>query len=398
MAIISMSCTSFSECASVDLRSRDTRPVARPARGERIVRTGRRAAVREGFAGCGRLRAAVAGVGPVSRGQSNRGGPVFGSRTVGMWLRSSIPILFALGWAWAAPAQVDVSVSLSPPVVPFHKPATLELVVESPVTLDVTIPDLRESLGELDVAGTPGHKRELVGEDRVRVTEQYVLEPVDVTDHAISPVRVTWNGGEAVVAIPGLRVRELTEAELAAAQEFQSALPGGPGVETGPGVPTWAIALGVAGILAAAALAVWVWRRRRVLESGLEVGPSPWELARDRLALLAARQLPQQNKFDAYYVDLSAILRYYIEGRFHLHAPERTTQEFLEESLGQGYFTGDQEVFLSRFLRLCDRVKFARFRPDLEETQRSFEQVAAFVEETIPRADSESDTEAPKAA
>ena len=50
-----------------------------------------------------------------------------------------------------------------------------------------------------------------------------------------------------------------------------------------------------------------------------------------------------------------------------------------------GVFTADQEVFLTRFLRLGDRVKFACFRPDLEEMARSFEEVLRFVEETVPR-------------
>jgi hypothetical protein len=68
-----------------------------------------------------------------------------------------------------------------------------------------------------------------------------------------------------------------------------------------------------------------------------------------------------------------------------VHAPERTTPEFLAETLGKGVFTPQQEVFLSRFLRLCDRVKFAGFRPDLEEMTRGFEAVAAFVDETVPK-------------
>jgi hypothetical protein len=129
-----------------------------------------------------------------------------------------------------------------------------------------------------------------------------------------------------------------------------------------------------------------------------ELVKTPWQVAKERLALLEARHLPQQGKFDAYYVDLSAILRYYIEGRFQLHAPERTTPEFLAETVGQSYFSPEQEVFLSRFLRLCDRVKFARFRPDLEEMARSFDEVALFIEDTIPRAAPEPEPEEAVAA
>lgn len=299
----------------------------------------------------------------------------------------------------SARAQVSAHVDLSPPVVPFHKTAKLTVVVESPAGVDVKVPDVRDLLGELKVEGTPEHKRELIGEDRVRVTEVYTLDPVHVRDHLLAPLSITWGDGQSLaVPMPAFRVRELTPDELAAAQQFQAALPGGPGVSTGGRWPTWVWALIALAAVAVLGTLVYAWRRSRGRKPIVAPSAPPWELAKERLALLARRQLPQQGKYDAFFVDLSAILRYYIEGRFQLHAPERTTPEFLSESAGKGYFTPEQEVFLSRFLRLCDRVKFARFRPDLDEMQRSFEDVERFVEDTIPRVEPASHEEEPAAA
>jgi hypothetical protein len=278
-----------------------------------------------------------------------------------------------------------VTASLSPPVVPFHKQAKLSIVVESRAGVEVNVPDVRDLIGDLKVAGTPEHKKEIVGTDRVRTTETYVLDPIKIHDYFIRPLEVSWgDGGHLSVAMPVFRVRDLTPDEHAEAERFDGDLPGGPGVDTGVRRPLWVWAAIGGGLLAAALLALAIWMRaRRVPEAN--VVKMPWDLAKERLALLSARHLPQQGKHDAYYVDLSAILRYYIEARFALHAPERTTPEFLSEALGQGFFLPPQEVFLSRFLRLCDRVKFAQFRPDLEEMARSFEDVLAFVEETVPR-------------
>jgi len=281
--------------------------------------------------------------------------------------------------------DVKATATLSPPVVPFHRQATLSIAVESPAGVEVTVPDVRDLIGDLKVAGTPEHRKELIGEDRVRTIESYLLDPVKVRDYYIRPLELTWgDGGQLTLAMPAFRVRDLTPEELAAAQIFDAALPGGPGVDTGARRPwwVWAAASGGVVLVALIAFAVW-WLRRPAIVSAPP--KTAWEIAKERLALLAARRLPQQAKHDAYYVDLSAILRYYIEARFALHAPERTTPEFLAETLGKGYFSPSQEVFLSRFLRLCDRVKFAAFRPDLEEMERGFEDVSAFVEETIPR-------------
>lgn len=285
-----------------------------------------------------------------------------------------------------ADAGVNAQVTLSPPVVPFHKRAKLTVVVESPASVDVKIPDLRELIGDLKVAGTPEHQKELIDENkRVRVTETYTLDPIKIRDYYIRPLELTWgDGGQMVLAMPAFRVRDLTPAELTEAEQFDPGLPGGPGVDTGVRRPWWFWAAIAGGAVAVSLIALLVRWLRRPKE--LPAAPkTPWEIARERLALLSARHLPQQGKHDAYYVDLSAILRYYIEARFALHAPERTTPEFLSEALGKGVFTADQEVFLARFLRLGDRVKFARFRPDLEEMSRSFEEVLRFVEETIPR-------------
>ena len=286
--------------------------------------------------------------------------------------------------ATAAPAAVQAYATLRPPVVPFHKQATLTVVVESPAGLDVKVPDVRDLIGDLKTAGTPEHSKEIVGKDRVRTTESYLLDPIKIHDYFIRPLEIAWgDGGHLAVAMPVFRVRDLTPEELAEAEKFDAELPGGPGVDTGARRPLWVWAAVAGGALALLiALAVWMRMRRKPEAAAVKM---PWDIAKERLALLAARHLPQQGKHDAYYVDLSSILRYYIEARFALHAPERTTPEFLAETIGKDVFSPQQEVFLSRFLRLCDRVKFARFRPDLEEMSRSFEEVSAFVEETVPR-------------
>ncbi len=299
-------------------------------------------------------------------------------------MRSAFVLALAFAWSAAGAAQVTARASLDPPIVPFHKSAVLTLVVEAPTGTEVTIPDVRDALGELKVKGTPAHKQEIIGETRVRTTEQYILDPIHVRSYFIRPVELTWSGGSLTVPIPAFRARDLTPEEVAEANTFVSELPGGPGVDTGMRRPAWHWAV-LAAVVAALALVAWRMLRRTREVLAPEPIKTPWQIAKERLALLQTRQLPQQGKFDAYYVDLSSILRYYIEGRFQLHAPERTTPEFLAETVGHRYFSPQQEVFLSRFLRLCDRVKFARFRPDLEEMARSFDEVAHFVEDTIPR-------------
>ena len=82
------------------------------------------------------------------------------------------------------------------------------------------------------------------------------------------------------------------------------------------------------GILAVAAVAspfavraILAWRRRARRQV--------YEIARWRLDRLLAKPRPSAEQIDAFYVELSSIVRRYLEDRFELRAPELTTEEFL---------------------------------------------------------------------
>lgn len=108
----------------------------------------------------------------------------------------------------------------------------------------------------------------------------------------------------------------------------------------------------------------------------------PWEKALRRLKELKAKDLPSQGLYEPYYIQLSWILRYYIEDRFYIRAPELTTQEFIETALRDKSFPSNYQGPLINFLRHCDRVKFAKFEPTIEQMEESFKVVWEFVEET----------------
>ena len=112
---------------------------------------------------------------------------------------------------------------------------------------------------------------------------------------------------------------------------------------------------------------------------------------------LDERHLPKAGRYEPYYVDLSAILRYYIEDRFHLHAPEQTTPEFLAELSGSGYLDEGHERFLGAFLRHCDLVKFAQYVPTVNDMELRFTEVLRFVDDTVPSREEETE-DSPEAA
>jgi hypothetical protein len=131
-----------------------------------------------------------------------------------------------------------------------------------------------------------------------------------------------------------------------------------------------------------AALVWWLWRRRNRQEGAAPavVVVPPHEKARAKL-LEALSLLKQPRPF---CILVSDTIRVYLEERFNLRAPERTTEEFLEELQHSALLSYEQKRTLGEFLMGCDLVKFARYEPGEPELQGIYESALRLVEETQP--------------
>ncbi len=130
----------------------------------------------------------------------------------------------------------------------------------------------------------------------------------------------------------------------------------------------------------------WVlWRfikKNKHVRKIIEPLKSPDEIAYERLAELLKRDLPQEGKIKQYFIEISDILRRYVEGRFALKAPELTTPEFLEKIKKSDQLNPDHKLLLKEFLMSCDLVKFARYGPSEKEIEQSAVLVRSFIDET----------------
>ncbi len=106
------------------------------------------------------------------------------------------------------------------------------------------------------------------------------------------------------------------------------------------------------------------------------------EIALRKLMELEKQNLVSDDKVKQFYEKLSNILRRYIENRFRIKAPERTTEEFLSELKYTDLLSDDDKQSLENFLRHCDMVKFAKYNPGREQTEKSFVLARDFVERT----------------
>jgi len=99
-----------------------------------------------------------------------------------------------------------------------------------------------------------------------------------------------------------------------------------------------------------------------------------------RNALAALKEIPWMP--EPFFVDLSLILRTYLEDRFDLNAPESTTEELAAKLNHDARLTLKDQNTLREFFVQADLVKFARAGAEKDVMRTAFETVDQFVIQT----------------
>ena len=133
-------------------------------------------------------------------------------------------------------------------------------------------------------------------------------------------------------------------------------------------------------------LAGWIGYRR--YKAGQPILPMkaapprpPHEIALEKLEQLKASDLLEKGEIKQYYIELSDIVRQYLEGRYFITALEMTTEEALD-NLKAAQVEGEVFTEIGDFLRKCDLVKFAKHRPEAKVTNSTWEMAYHIVDST----------------
>jgi hypothetical protein len=136
----------------------------------------------------------------------------------------------------------------------------------------------------------------------------------------------------------------------------------------------WTLA---AALLITVALASWLLLRKKMAQ------PPPLAIpAHVRAKQKLAEALAFIGDPNPFCTAVSNTIRLYLEERFDLRAPERTTEEFLIELRSSRHLTPDQKQSLGAFLESCDLVKFARFEPTEASLRELHDAALRLVDET----------------
>lgn len=160
----------------------------------------------------------------------------------------------------------------------------------------------------------------------------------------------------------------------------------------------WLIVLITLGVVALAVIGFFVYRYvKRHAAPSVEVAEPQdlrpaHEIALERLDVIKAEKLWQQNRAKEYHTQLTDVVRDYIARRFGICAVEQTSAEILAGI--QPELSGQKTVYadLKTLLTTSDLVKFAKYKPLVSEDEKSLALAYQFVEatkEVAPDADAQ---------
>lgn len=106
------------------------------------------------------------------------------------------------------------------------------------------------------------------------------------------------------------------------------------------------------------------------------------EIAYQALTALQNKGYRDYGNIKQYYIELSAIVRHYLENRFDIRAPEMTTDEFLSKVRDDRKLSPAHKNLLRDFLSNCDLVKFAKHLPRADDIESSFSAAKKLIDQT----------------
>jgi len=258
-----------------------------------------------------------------------------------------------------------------------------KITVDFPEGMEVLPPEIKDEVGglavdDLGIEESRNEKGRIIREIR------YVLETFNTGSYIIPAFDIKYKTKpeteEAVVKTPEVFIEVVTTLDEDASDVRDIRPP--VAIKKNYFRLYYIVAI-VFGVLAiAGAIMLFLYRKK---QREVEFVPEPLsahQIAYNELESLRALKLISEGRIKEYYYRLSNIVRCYIESRFKLMAPERTTEEFLAEMTVTDRLAEEHKELISNFLEHCDTVKFAAYGPDSREIENAFNSAIKLVDET----------------
>lgn len=288
--------------------------------------------------------------------------------------------------------QIRAAWNVSPANPQLSDTILLTLEIEADSTLHVEMPVFGSMLGELEIVQNTEQTTNITPN---RETKQLVLQvipqhdgktPIWQTTIHYTDQRKELQGKSYSLTVPAteLEIKSTVTPESASLDNISAS----PDIFEFHSIHFLWIILAVIVVVLVIALFLLIRFLRKPATAASESHLTPQEIALQRLALLLDSRLHEMDVKN-FFVELTGIVRWYIEQQTNLRAPELTTEEFLHEITQQwehrSALPPELRDRLRLFLESADMVKFARFQPSHDETMLGVRRAEEFIFQFAPQ-------------
>lgn len=276
--------------------------------------------------------------------------------------------------------DITVDLSATPEVIDPARDLMLTITVTSPAGLKATLPDLQDRFQGFSMA-EDFTSEPIEAEGRTLVEQRWKLTPAPAAErYRLAPFAIAV---EKTGSTPPRRLSFATKPVLFPTAATRPAVTGAPEVEPTPiwiaptakTITLWVFVI-IGALLIVAAI---IYGLTKISAKVKEFRMSPLERAISELERLLRRDLPGKGQFKEFYIELTMVVRRYIERSHHIRAPEQTTEEFLAAAKNHPSFTPEVMAQLKQFLESADLVKFAGQKADLKMTEAATEKARRYM-------------------
>ena len=255
----------------------------------------------------------------------------------------------------------------------------LTIIHDSNIIL--TPPPIGANLGAFDVKDYQADDELSLDDGRIKLDSRFTLTTFTTGDYIIPPIPIEYmlpdSTKKMLISEPvPIRVKSLLaeDADTADIRDLKTL------IEFKPKIPLWYYFAGALLLILIITVLVW-WRIRRGRQE--PTGPvdlrPPWEIASESLAMLKEKNYPASGEFKQYYIELSEIVRDFLQRVYEIPVLDMTTYEFLTAIVQKDV---EEQLYnrLKRFLEFADLVKFAKLIPELEKVDFDFDEAVGMVD------------------
>jgi len=250
--------------------------------------------------------------------------------------------------------NVEISFTLDPPVIDPARDALLLITVTTPVGVEAALPDLRERFRGFSRVEHFSKEPVTTPDQLTRRETHWLLtpEPVPENGYSLRPFVMGVDPDSFAtrpVVFPAAALPEFVTGEIQADLKP---------IRIPPPAHVVFMWVGIA-LVGLALLLCLAYALKHLKRAVRERRMSPGERAFAELERLLLRGYIEKGLYKDFYIELTHVVRRYIQRAHGIAAPVKTTEEFLRAAAEHPRFHGEVLQRLREFLESADLIKFA---------------------------------------